>query len=242
MIECQYKMIATFLIVGGTQEERLNLAITKAKEFSCDKNWKTENNPDLNILQGLTSIGIQDIRYLQNWLCLKPFSHKVKITIISQAENLTTEAQNALLKTLEEPPENSLVVLCAPDDSWLSPTIVSRCQIIQLPQKSQIKVDKKEEKDFQEFFKKITSSKIGERWQALKKLGIFQDRTKAIEWVNKMTFFTRKLLISNYLEKPNPNYSITQLLDYLKSLNQTKLYLQANTNIRLTLEAPLLDI
>ena len=216
-----------FLIVGGN----LQLRVKKAE----DKFGPFQNNPDLLILESETLIGIEQIRQLQTQLSLKPFREKFKSAIIPRAENLTPEAQNALLKTLEEPPENTVIILCAPDPSWLLPTIVSRCQIIQLPLTPQISLTEKEEKEFLEIFKKITSGKIGERWEALEKLGIHQDRTKAIEWVDKMIFLVRKLLIENYPK--NPEY-----FNVLKSLFNTKTYLQSNTNIRLTLENFVLNL
>lgn len=222
-------MSAVFLIVGGDLNLRQKKAISLIKDSGKEENWNEKNNPDLNIVDSETSIGIDQIRNLQIKLSLKPFQEKFKSAIIPKAQNLTLEAQNALLKALEEPPENTIIILCAPDSSWLLPTIVSRCQIIQLLQKPQISLDENEEKKFQEIFKKINSPKVGERWQTLEKLGIYQDRLKAIEWVDKMTFLVRKLLIENYPN--NPEY-----LNILKSLSFTKTYLQANTNIRLTLE------
>jgi len=220
-------MSGCFLIVGGNFQSRLKKAEDQFGPFY--------NNPDLLILESETLIGIEQIRQLQTQLCLKPFGGKFKLAIIPKAENLTPEAQNALLKTLEEPPKNTTIVLCAPDPSWLLSTIVSRCQIIQLPLSPQVSLSEKEEKEFLEIFKKITLGKVGERWEVLEKLGIYQDRNKAIEWVDKMIFLVRKLMIENYSK--NPEY-----FNILKSLLRTKTYLQANTNIRLTLENFLLTI
>lgn len=230
------------LIVGGDLNSRQEKAFLKIKNLFQKKGWQPQNNPDFFLLDSPISIGIQDIRQLQNWLSLKPFNQKLKVAFLKRAENLTVESQNALLKTLEETPQDSIIILCAPDSTWLLPTIVSRCQIIQLPPTAQISLSNEEFKEFQEIFQKFGSPKIGERWQALEKAGIYQDRIKAIEWVDKMIFLTRKLMIEQYLENKSLNYSISQLLNYLKSLNRTKTYLQANTNIRLTLENFLLDL
>lgn len=234
-------MFLSLLITGGTQDVRINQAYLEIKKITGEDERKNPS-PDIIILDSPTSVGIEEIRILQNKLSLKPYEKKIKVALIFNAENLTAEAQNAFLKTVEEPAENSLIILTAPDSSWLLPTLVSRCQIIQLPLTAQVSLTDEEFKEFEEIFSKITSPRIGERWETLEKLGIYQDRLKAIEWVDKMTFFVRKLLIDSYSPKPTLNYSITQLLNYLKSLSKTKSYLQANTNVRLTLENFLLDL
>lgn len=237
-------MFLSLLITGGTPDLRVNCAYLEIKKNTGEDERKNLS-PDIIILSSPTSIGIEEIRILQNKLSLKPYEKKIKVALIFNAENLTTEAQNAFLKTVEEPAENSLIILTAPDSSWLLPTLVSRCQIIQLPLTSQISLSDKEVKEFQEIFSKITLPKIGERWETLEKLGIYQDRLKAFEWVDKMTFFVRKLLIDIYSkkEKNSPdNHLISKYLNILISLSQTKSYLQANTNIRLTLENFLLNL
>jgi len=122
--------VQTFLIVGGSKEERLK----KAEETVGQKLTSLKNNPDFSFLQLVeNSIGISEIRDLQKKLVLKPFQEEQKTVLIHEAQNLTPEAQNALLKTLEEPPLLSKIILTVPETSWLLPTIVSRCQIIRLP-------------------------------------------------------------------------------------------------------------
>lgn len=232
----------SFLVVGGDIELRKKTALMEIKKIVEEPDWNEQNNPDLDILESSNSLGIEAIRELQNKAFLKPYSHKKKAILILEAQNLTLEAQNAFLKTLEEPPDKTIIALTSSDSAWLLPTIVSRCQIIQLPPKPQISLTQKELKEFLEIFEKFTSSKIGERWEALEKLGIYQDRIKAIEWIDKMIFLVRKLLIDNFLEKSAITYSSAYLLVFLKSLNQAKAYIQGNTNIRLTLENLLLHL
>lgn len=79
-----------------------------------------------------SSIKIEKIRELKQKLSLKPFSGKKKATIIYHAENLTTEAQNAMLKILEEPPEDTIILLTTSNENLLLPTIISRCEIVRL--------------------------------------------------------------------------------------------------------------
>lgn len=76
------------------------------------------------------SIGIQQARSLIQWAYLKPFKKKFKVAIIQPADSLTTEAQNCLLKILEEPPLNTSIFLFAKRKESLLPTVISRCQIV----------------------------------------------------------------------------------------------------------------
>ncbi|MCK5306208.1 MAG: hypothetical protein KAJ66_03665 [Candidatus Omnitrophica bacterium] len=76
------------------------------------------------------SIKIEQIRELRRKIILKPYEAKKKVFIIFQAEKMTEGAQNALLKTLEEPPAESMLLLAAPNAGGLLDTIASRCRII----------------------------------------------------------------------------------------------------------------
>ncbi len=89
-----------------------------------------ENSPDyINIYQDGSSIKIAQIRKLQTDIIVKPHS-KYKIYIINEAQTMTVEAQNALLKTLEEPPEYVIIIMITNNKESLLDTIKSRCDII----------------------------------------------------------------------------------------------------------------
>lgn len=77
-------------------------------------------------------IGIDEIKKIQQYVNLPPYEGKYKIFIINGADLLSHEASNSLLKTLEEPSPNVIIFLLAADEMNLLPTIVSRCQKIQL--------------------------------------------------------------------------------------------------------------
>ncbi len=87
-------------------------------------------HPDVVLLEPQEggSIKIEHIRRLQQEIAYKPFEGRVKVWIIDQAERLTLQAANCLLKTLEEPPAHSLLILVAAQAAALLPTVVSRCQ------------------------------------------------------------------------------------------------------------------
>ena len=97
---------------------------------SCVKIEK-DNHPDVYWIRGegkTDQIKIEQVRRLRSSIGLKPFEARRRVYIIEDAHLLTAEAGNALLKILEEPPENSLFILISTDKSLLLPTIQSRCQ------------------------------------------------------------------------------------------------------------------
>lgn len=79
------------------------------------------------------TISIEAIRELHTLAHIKPFDADIRIIFIEQAQRLNTNAANALLKLLEEPPKFSRFVLTAPSVHSLLPTIRSRCQFVRLP-------------------------------------------------------------------------------------------------------------
>jgi DNA polymerase-3 subunit gamma/tau len=84
---------------------------------------------DLNEIDAASNRGIDDIRELKNKVRLAPTLGERKIYIIDEVHMLTTEAFNALLKTLEEPPERTTFVLCTTEFHKVPETIKSRCQV-----------------------------------------------------------------------------------------------------------------
>jgi DNA polymerase-3 subunit delta' len=87
------------------------------------------NFPDLVLIEpDGQKIKIEQIRGLNRALSFKPVSGRYRVSIIRQAEVMTDEAANSLLKTLEEPPPNNLIILNVTEPLALFPTIVSRCQ------------------------------------------------------------------------------------------------------------------
>ncbi len=85
------------------------------------------NNPDIfELKQTKETIKIEFIRKLIEWVNKKPFQNSMKLAVIRNAEKMTVQAQNSLLKTLEEPPNNTVIVLFTNNSRLLLPTIVSR--------------------------------------------------------------------------------------------------------------------
>lgn len=90
--------------------------------------FDTNNNPDFNILEpDGNSIKIDQIRELTKKVYEKPVVSNKKVYIINDSNLMTKEAQNSLLKTLEEPPEYVTIILITSNENSFLPTIKSRC-------------------------------------------------------------------------------------------------------------------
>ncbi len=85
------------------------------------------NNLDIVEIDAASNRGIDEIRELKERINLSTIAAKYKVYIIDEVHMMTTEAFNALLKTLEEPPEHAVFVLCTTDLQKVPATIVSRC-------------------------------------------------------------------------------------------------------------------
>ncbi len=94
-------------------------------------------SPDVIEIDAASNRGIDEIRTLREGVGLAPISAKIKVYIIDEVHMLTTEAANALLKTLEEPPAHVMFVLCTTDPGKLPETVVSRCTRIQFGKPTQ---------------------------------------------------------------------------------------------------------
>ncbi len=99
---------------------------TEAEEEGEPKQKSTAKAPS-------TQIRIAQIRALQEWVIMSSHRNGMRIAILARAEAMNVSTANALLKTLEEPPPRTLIMLVSNDAAKLLPTIVSRCQRVDLP-------------------------------------------------------------------------------------------------------------
>ena len=92
----------------------------------------SDNQPDIIYVshEKPNTISVDDIRaQINNDIAIKPYSSPYKIYIMNEAEKMTPQAQNAILKTLEEPPEYAVIMLLTSNVNSLLPTILSRCVV-----------------------------------------------------------------------------------------------------------------
>ncbi|MBE3574364.1 MAG: DNA polymerase III subunit delta' [Firmicutes bacterium] len=141
----QARWIHAYLFLGpeGTGKKTLALAFAKALNCldqqafqagqacgmcrSCQK-IEHGNHPDVHLFQPQgTALRIDQAREIRRLAELKPYEGRYKVFILDQAERLTAEAANSLLKLLEEPPDRCAFILLASDLGAMLPTVVSRC-------------------------------------------------------------------------------------------------------------------
>ncbi len=102
---------------------------------SC-KTFESSANPDylqIDLLEGKQQITVDQVRAMNAFLGLTRSFKGHRVVLISQAERMNLNAANSLLKSLEEPADNSVIILLTAKASSLLPTIKSRCQLLHLP-------------------------------------------------------------------------------------------------------------
>ncbi len=131
-----------YLFCGPRGTGKTSTGRILAKAVNCQKNGKgepcnscslcqaTTNGSALDVIEidAASNRGIDDIRELRERVKFAPNSARYKVYIIDEVHMLTTDACNALLKTLEEPPPHAIFVLATTEPHKLLPTILSRCQ------------------------------------------------------------------------------------------------------------------
>lgn len=215
-------MLKTLLVTGGNRQNR-QAEVAKIIKQESGLNFSTPH-PDLFLLQGVSSITIEQIRNLKIQLTRKPYQARIKIAVILEAEKMTIPAQNAFLKTLEETPANSLIILAVPTPEYLLPTILSRCQSITLTKTPEVILSKTELANYGELFLTLPNKSVGVKLLQIAKYAAKKEAT--LDFVLKMMEAGRNLL------KKNPSLTIGK---NLRLWQRAYRILQANVNPQLTL-------
>ena len=200
------------------------------------------------------SIGIEDIKIMQEKLFLKPIRSANKLLVIEDAQLLTPEAQNALLKVLEEPPAHTIIILGTESSSALLPTIISRCQLIVL-EEEQKKLSEETIEELNTFIQNLPELSIGERLKQAEQLA--KDKDNATEWIENLILILRENLLKKYSSsegaKVTESRSIDQkssrqarTIDNLQTIKQLQklhtLLKTTNVNPRFAIEQTLLSL
>ena len=149
-----------YLFYGAVGVGRYKTARAVAKAIFCKRmeadfcgecldcqRVEKESHPDFIVIRPMTRKGekegevdhdlgeirIDPVRELQRWISIRSFEGDWRVCVLDGAENLNIQAFNALLKTLEEPPEKSLLILISPTRTQLLPTVLSRCHALYFP-------------------------------------------------------------------------------------------------------------
>ncbi|MBN1937553.1 MAG: DNA polymerase III subunit delta' [Anaerolineae bacterium] len=137
-----------YLLTGLSRIGKTTLARALAQALNCQRAdskappcgicrscqlARTNKHPDIQVIEPVQNhIRIEVLRALQNTAALSPVEGRYRVFVISQIDAATPSAVNCLLKTLEEPPARVIMVLTADRVEAVLPTIVSRCQVINL--------------------------------------------------------------------------------------------------------------
>lgn len=175
---------------------------------SC-RQMESGNHPDVIwVKRERASLGVEEIReQLCNSMEIKPFSSPYKIYIVPEAEKMTEAAQNALLKTIEEPPEYGVVILLTSNLSGLLTTIQSRCLTLDFRPLSTHAVEEylKSQCQIPDYLAKASAA------FAQGNLG------KAMRYAKSEDFIERKDSILSLLRRV-PDMTVTEMLEVIKEL------------------------
>lgn len=234
----------------------------------CDKcksciEFNSQNNPDFNIIEpDGNSIKIEQIREIQRKVAEKPIISSKKIYIINDSDKMTTEAQNCLLKTLEEPPEYITIILIGTNENAFLSTIKSRCTIIHFQDIPEDKIQKylseKEGIHIQDpYILKAFGGSIGKAIQ-------LQDKQEQYTQIRQILVSLKNMDIIEIFQKSQILYEskeeITNLLQYINTIllelvkqdyrytnciqivENTKKRLQSNANYDMSIDNMLLQM
>ena len=138
------RLVNSYLLKGPKGIGKKNFALYMAAKILCEENKacgkcfscrKIENNnhPDLILFsKGDDTILVKDIEDIIERINVKPYEGDKKVVIIENIENMRIEAQNKFLKTLEEPSDDTIIILTANHLNTVLETIISRCQLFTL--------------------------------------------------------------------------------------------------------------
>lgn len=201
------KVSSSYIFIGSEGTGKYFTAIEFTKAVNClnlNKNLEACNNchscnginkqcyPDLKIIEPIkNSVKIEQIREMRKEIGLKPFKSKKKVYIIDQAEKMTLEASNCLLKTIEEPPCYAIIILICSMIDPILPTIVSRCQIINFGLITSFKIKElllnklnNLEKDRAEIISKLARGSIGKAFKLSADKEYFTRREKMLDYLS----------------------------------------------------------
>lgn len=200
-------------IILGTDETKIQ---EKIREITKISNYKFEKNPDFLLITQVKdkkSIGIEEVRSVSNFLSIKPLTFDKKIVLIKKAETLTNDAQNSLLKILEEPPKYSQIFLEVESINTLLPTILSRCRLIYL----------KTEKGSYEGKEEFLSMNLSEKFLLAETLSK-KEKPEILDYLYKILY---------EIKNSNLEFSKESLYFFIETQEKISKY---NVNSRLALE------
>jgi DNA polymerase III gamma/tau subunit len=189
------------------------------------QNLIENKSPDIHLIgeeESPSSIGIEEVKILTSRLKYKPMQHSKQFGIILHADVLTIQAQNALLKNLEEHPLHTEYILASRNSTNFLATILSRCQIIQIKKK----------------FTDVKTDKIACNFQKqnpTERLIYIEKHNKDFKNRKYVQILIKELISLNRNQTKDPK-NLEAVNENLKILNESDRLLKRNTNPRLIIE------
>ena len=247
------KISHAYILNGENDAGKMMLAESFAMALQCEtggteacmecrscRQAKEHNQPDIIYVthEKPNIISVDDIRHqLNNDIVIKPYSSKYKIYIVDEAEKMNVQAQNALLKTIEEPPGYAVILLLTTNADGFLPTILSRCITLNL---KTVKADLIKEHlmihyqvpDYQaEICASFAQGNVGKAIK-LASSGEFNElKAEALQLVKKiedMDLYELNQLIKQISEYKN---KIEEFFDLLTLLYREVLYFKSKENV-----------
>ena len=223
----------TYILVEKRRDvEKKNLRAFLGKIFKKEISMEDlETNPDIHNLENIekNSIGIEEVKELQKEMIYKPFQEKKQVAIIHDAQKLTHEAQNSLLKALEESKSYSLYILHVDNERNLLPTIRSRSRIVYTQPGKSEDID-----NLTDIFEKDLVTQFAQ----IEKFS--ESRDSANEFINAVENGIKERFETN-IKNGNIDGS-RKNLEALKIVQNSREKIAGNCNRRLTLEAMLVQL
>lgn len=200
------------LLIHPTLEARL-----EAINQTLAKSKLKKGHPDVLWLEDQEKLGVETAKKIREHLSLKPYSAQNRAVVVESAPNFTTDAQNSLLKTLEEPPDTAIILLSAESEKNFLPTVLSRVETVILDQTTDKKVDNN--RSWTVDIEKLLQSSAEQRFEYVEGL---EDKE---QFLAALTQFFQKRLQQDPLA-----------LDFTRKLIKAEEWKQANGNTRAILE------
>ena len=237
----------------------------KQNDCSCKSciEFSSSNNPDFLLIESDDGkIKIEQIREMQRKIAEKPIISDKKVYIINDADKMTTEAQNCLLKTLEEPPEYITIILICSNENNLLSTIKSRCtrmyfEPIEINEVKKYIKGINISKDINENILNLSQGSIGKAIKLVENQSLYENIEKLLEDLTKKDLIDIIKMSEEICKSKEEIESILEYMNvvalelskknikyirFIETIEETKKRLKANSNYDMCIDNMLFNI